>query len=535
MTQKIKKYILILLLAQLFLSYNLAFAQNENYIGSGVEAQIKEYLCAPNDVPVSQTSYTNGVFTGQQTYQDSAAAANNNSGVLYKCINQVYKFAIVIASVVSVFFIVIAGYIYISSDGDQEAVSKAKNILASSIASIVILLVGYVLLKALNPDLVEFHSVQPPSVVMQPGANTPPGSGSGGSIDTSVCKVDVGACNLSQISACPKWDAKTASGVCYIESGGGNVAAKSGSDKCTDGASWSIGLFQINILAHAGADYMPAACKKGIIEKNGSGPQGNCLVWRDGKVDTVCLKRDCRVIDQDAYKACVDALSVSKTNIDIACTLYGQRGWQPWTWTYNNVCKAGANIGNTTSGAPVGSTCAGTAASGGILLLGDSLMDGMKTTLYSKGSINKNTFCKSGDGITGSSAAYINSQQTALKSGPPDIAIISLGTNNYAESANTLKSMQSSVINSLKAANVKRILWVGPPQFTQPQKNYTISKTQNETLNTALKEGAAANGICYYDTYSGSSLYLKSPSDIHEINYASWANSVWSYAQSNCR
>ena len=175
---KIKKLLLVYMLAQLVLGYTVAYAQTY----TGVEAQISKYLCTPNTVPESQSSNANGAMfggdpTGQNNFQNNAALNNNNNGILYQCINQIYKFSIVVASVVAVFFIVIAGYIYMSSDGDQEAVSRAKSILTSSIASIIILLIGYVFLRALNPDIVEFHSIQPPSVVINLPSGTNLGTG----------------------------------------------------------------------------------------------------------------------------------------------------------------------------------------------------------------------------------------------------------------------------------------------------------------------------------------------------------------------
>ena len=177
---RFKKLFLIFLLTQLFLSYQTVYAQQGSDFdygkNAGIDKQITQYLCAPNAVPESQTNNASGNPYGGIAAQTNAAFNNNNSGILFKCINQIYKFAIVVSAVVGVFFIVIAGYIYMSSDGDAEAVTKAKDILRTTIASIVILLGGYVLLKALNPDLIQFHSIQPPSVdvtaVSAPGAIT---------------------------------------------------------------------------------------------------------------------------------------------------------------------------------------------------------------------------------------------------------------------------------------------------------------------------------------------------------------------------
>lgn len=177
----IKKYILAFLLLELFFSYAPVYAQSVNngltydYSQAGVSAQIEKYLCAPTTVNQSQTSNTNSMFTGMTETQKQAALNNANAGDLYRCINQLYKLAIVVASVVGVFFIVIAGYIYMSANGEAESVTKAKNILETTIVSLVILLAGYVLLKAINPDLIQFQPIQPPSVV--PATSTPTTSG----------------------------------------------------------------------------------------------------------------------------------------------------------------------------------------------------------------------------------------------------------------------------------------------------------------------------------------------------------------------
>ena len=181
MTQKsFKKFFLVFLLLELFLTYTPAFAiptsTGYDYSTAGVSDQIKKYLCAPTPANSSQTNNF-GSGTGNSINTNQAAYGNNNSGDLYLCINQMYKFAIVVASVVGVFFIVIAGYVYISSEGNAESVEKAKSIVTSTVASLVILFGGYVFLKAINPDLIQFHSVQPPSVTitntLQPPTTTP--------------------------------------------------------------------------------------------------------------------------------------------------------------------------------------------------------------------------------------------------------------------------------------------------------------------------------------------------------------------------
>ncbi|MBL8030668.1 MAG: hypothetical protein JNN11_05475, partial [Candidatus Doudnabacteria bacterium] len=156
-----KKALWIYLFTFLFTGhFNFALAQTSgyDYTKAGVGDQIKQFLCAPTPAANTQTT-TNSSGTVEYAGQNNQA-----SGDLYNCINRMYRFAIVIAAVVGVFFIVIAGYLYMGAGGNQESVDKAKDILTTTITSVVILFAGYILLKAINPDLIQFRSIQPPSV-----------------------------------------------------------------------------------------------------------------------------------------------------------------------------------------------------------------------------------------------------------------------------------------------------------------------------------------------------------------------------------
>ena len=166
-TKFFKLLFLSLILGQFVLG-QVAMAQaatdsgvNYNFTYTGAEDSIKSYLCTPNTANTG-TNIGSGSINGSQTAVSGANNTANND--LYNCINRLYRFAIVIAVTASVFMLVIAGYVYMSAEGNTEAVSKAKDILVSTITSLVILFTGYILLRALNPDLISFQNVQPPSV-----------------------------------------------------------------------------------------------------------------------------------------------------------------------------------------------------------------------------------------------------------------------------------------------------------------------------------------------------------------------------------
>ncbi len=158
---------------------------------TGPESSIRRFLCAPT---VGNTGTTGNITKDplasvNNTTNNGAASNNTAAGDLYVCINRIYRFAIILASVGAVLYIVVAGYMYMSSEGNSEMVDKAKSYVSSAITAIVILLVGYILLKALNPDLIQFHNIQPPSVI--PATTTPPTDngvlgGGGGPVASNV-------------------------------------------------------------------------------------------------------------------------------------------------------------------------------------------------------------------------------------------------------------------------------------------------------------------------------------------------------------
>src|ERR1700722_8599038 len=112
MRQNLKLFLSIFFLLEILFSYNISYAQT-TAVYSGPQSGITQYLCTPT-------------------------SSTGNPLDLYSCINKLYKFAIVISGVVGMFFIVIAGYVYMNAGGNQESVDKAKEMFTSTITAIVI-------------------------------------------------------------------------------------------------------------------------------------------------------------------------------------------------------------------------------------------------------------------------------------------------------------------------------------------------------------------------------------------------------------
>lgn len=78
---------------------------------------------------------------------------------LYPCINRLYRFALAAAFFITVLFIVFAGYQYML--GGEKGKEDAKGRISAAVIAIVILSTSFILLRQINPDLVEFKKIDP--------------------------------------------------------------------------------------------------------------------------------------------------------------------------------------------------------------------------------------------------------------------------------------------------------------------------------------------------------------------------------------
>jgi hypothetical protein len=107
---------------------------NNRPIYSGVDDSLAAYLCVPS--------------------KDSVGTA------LYSCIGKMYRFGIAFGAIALVFFIVFAGYLYIT--GGETGKEKGKSVFLSALTGMAIILSSYVLLSFINPELTKIKVIQPP-------------------------------------------------------------------------------------------------------------------------------------------------------------------------------------------------------------------------------------------------------------------------------------------------------------------------------------------------------------------------------------
>jgi hypothetical protein len=141
LNNKMKNKIVAFLLALTILNPALVMAQTPTPASgnalpaySGVEGSIKEFLCTPAATPQGMD--------------------------LANCINKMYRFGIAIGGIALVFFLVVAGYMYIT--GGETGKQKGKAVLRNALVGMAILLGSYLLLGFVNPELTRFKPINPP-------------------------------------------------------------------------------------------------------------------------------------------------------------------------------------------------------------------------------------------------------------------------------------------------------------------------------------------------------------------------------------
>lgn len=223
-----------------------------------------------------------------------------NSGDFVKYIQAIYNLGIWTIGICALLMIMIGGFMYITSAGNNASMEKAKGIITDAIIGILMALTAYLLLYIINPDLVNIKLVS----LSGTGSGTGPGAGPGTGPGSGKCvPAESGYCAPENLTNC-SWDPQKASAICYAESGG-KETVPSGSDVCKDKNPFSWGLFQINLTCQC---------------PNAFDPPGNC-------VNYACSVPASK---KSTYDSCVEYYKNPANNIAKACEIYKQGGWGRW-------------------------------------------------------------------------------------------------------------------------------------------------------------------------------------------------------------
>lgn len=282
----------------------------------GPEKSIQEFLCAPSDA--------------------------STGTALYSCIGRLYRFGIAAGALSLVFFVVLAGYFYIT--GSENGKKKGKDMVFAALTGMAILVFSYVLLRFINPNLAQFRIIQPPifnatlpsceqvgfgqdcAISSGPNAgqvfyagNSPKGYAHGNCQPVTNKNSPATVEKLKQ--SC--WGSfgdevvRRAAIVAARESGGvpkpvseGSCGAGKQIARCVGGEIPVYGVFQINLMAHQVPD--------------GKGNTLNCPDAFAKTKNSFCTDK-CTVKNADLYKKCWDALHGEQglqNEFNVACDLY---------------------------------------------------------------------------------------------------------------------------------------------------------------------------------------------------------------------
>ena len=261
---------------------------------------------------------------------------NNNIGGY---LNLMIKLFIGICAVLAVIMIVWGGIEYMTTEliSSKEA---GKERIIHAILGLLLALGAWTLLNTINPDLLntdlESLTAVTVSVTLADQIKQYTGQGTCTPVADSS-----NPCSPESLASAGFTNATQASSICNGESKGTATLAST-VDKGSDGNSFSLGLFQINILAHA--NEIPGGVCSGIftIDPNPPGKVGNsqndntlggCL-QRNG---TICVKYAAVVTNQVKYQSCKNYITNPTNNIAYAAKLQTSRNWGQWG--ANNSCK----------------------------------------------------------------------------------------------------------------------------------------------------------------------------------------------------
>lgn len=94
----------------------------------------------------------------QGSVTSNACQANPGTDIssLPRCINQIYVWSLGAGALLALLMVVLGGYYYMTAGGNAESASRGKDMIFSAIVGLVLLFGSYLILRTINPDLVEF-------------------------------------------------------------------------------------------------------------------------------------------------------------------------------------------------------------------------------------------------------------------------------------------------------------------------------------------------------------------------------------------
>lgn len=259
-----------------------------------------------------------GSYTLQNFDPTNAQGENSKLG---DYLNIMIRIFIGVCAVLAVMMIVVGGLEWMTS-GLVSTKEEGIHRMTGAVLGLLLALGAWTILNQINPDLLKTDlaslTTQTVAVTLDQQIKSYSGQGKCEPVSNPAS-----ACSPENLSRAGFPNGTHASSVCNGESAG-NPNLASGVDKCSDGTSFSYGLFQINVIAHA--NEIPGGVCRDIFEVKGGGSQGSCLESKNG----ICIKRNCSVKNPTKLQSCINYINNPVNNIAYAKNLQAARDWGQW-------------------------------------------------------------------------------------------------------------------------------------------------------------------------------------------------------------
>lgn len=325
----------------------------------GAQGSTPRICCRANAAGGGGTGATTDTI-GQLNYTllEEIPGTAGVSGDFASYLQSLYKFTFWGVGIAALFMLTVGGFMYVTSAGNTSRIETAKTIITDSFLGILIALFAWLFLYILNPELVE--NLKMPAVVstgtigggVGTGGTGGTGGGGGGTgTPAAVCQVaTTGNCSPASLQG-TCWAGlnlvNQASKICNLESAGGQAAIVSGTDRCVDGKGFSVGLFQINMVANGYRISQECRGENVFTQADGSSgtpAQMNNRTTVPNPLAPAYPARNCKVRDLALYNSCLAQLTDVVTNSRLACDIYRTQGWDAWPVTYRSPQKCNGSL-----------------------------------------------------------------------------------------------------------------------------------------------------------------------------------------------
>ena len=245
------------------------------------------------------------------------------------CFQAIYNFFFAILIALAFLNFLYGAFLYLLSGGGISQKEEGKKKMTNSIISVIVVMIIPIILNMVNPGIFNVELEIPVVQILKfpsysysfepgklPGTDitVPPGQIEGNPICLPPSEGPCSPTFLSNynMSIYDNYTLQIFSLICLNESGG-NINSESMVDKCQDGNPFSIGLFQINMVA------------SWYETKDGTQCQPD-LIFSDYQYDVY----NCKVKNKSLYEKCKNALKDPIINVDVAKRKYQSSGFNAW-------------------------------------------------------------------------------------------------------------------------------------------------------------------------------------------------------------